>query len=133
MTDPRFAWDTVVLDEVLCESRTTVSAQDIEAFRALMGYPPTPAGEQPVAPTSMGLTWGLRLGWEHAVFPPGVIRMGDEDRFGVPARAGEELVTRLRVVDRFERKGRRFMKYEMRTLDPRGDMVCEVVFAAILP
>jgi len=133
MADPRFAYETAVLNEVLCESRTTVGADEIETFRRLMGYAPTTAGQTPVAPASMGLTYGLRLGWEHSVFPPGVIRMGDEDRFGVPARAGDWLVTQLRIVDRFERKGRRFMKYEMRTHNQHGQLVCEVVFAAILP
>jgi hypothetical protein len=133
MADARFGYDTVALDEVLCESRAAVSAADITAFRRLMGYPDEPADATAVAPSSMGLTYGLRLGWEHAVFPPGVIRMGDEDRFGVPARAGDELVTQLRVVDRFERKGRRFMKYEMRTRNQRDELVCEVVFVAMMP
>ena len=132
-TDPRFAWETARLHEVLCESVAESTAEEIDAFRALLGYPPTAPGATPVAPTSMGLTWGLRLGWEHSVFPPGVVRMGDEDRFGVPARAGDRLTTRLRIVDRFERKGRRFLKYEMRTCNQRDELVCEVVFAAILP
>lgn len=131
--DPRFAWDTACLNEVLCESRIEVHDDEIARFRALMGYPPSPPGAVAVAPTSMGLTYGLRLGWEHAVFPPGVVRMGDEDRFGVPARAGDTLVTRLRIVDRFERKGRRFLKYEMSTRNQHDALVCEVVFAAIMP
>lgn len=133
MADPRFAYDSVELDVVLAEHRTVVTADEIEAFRRLLGYPPTAPGQVAVAPTSMGLTYGLRLGWEHDIFAPGVVRMGDEDRFGVPARAGDALVTRLRVVERFERKGRRFLKYEMRTHNQRAELVCEVVFAAIQP
>lgn len=133
MVDVRFAWDTAVLNEVLCERSVDVHAKDIEHFRALMGYAPSPSGITAVAPSSMGLTYGLGLGWEHSVFPPGTIRMGDEDRFGVPARAGDTLTTRLRIVDKFERKGRRFLKYEMFTRNQRDELVCEVIFAAIIP
>lgn len=133
MRDPRFDWATAVLDVDLCESVVELSEEDVAAFRALMGYPPAPPGGPAVAPTSMGLTWGLRLGWEHAVFPPGVVRMGDADTFGVPARAGDRLTTRLRIVARFERKGRRFLEYAMRTHNQRDELVCEVRFAAIQP
>jgi len=133
MVDARFTWDSAVLNEVLCERQIEVRAEEIERFRALMGYPPSPPDAIAVAPTSMGLTYGLGLGWEHSIFPPGVVRMGDEDRFGVPARAGDTLTTRLRIVDRFERKGRRFLKYEMVTRNQRGERVCEVIFAAIMP
>jgi acyl dehydratase len=131
--DPRFGWDHAVLDAVLCHTEQTLTADDIERFRALMGYAATPAGETPVAPASMGLIHGLRLGWEHRVFPPGAIRMGDEDRFGVPARAGDVLRTELRIVERFEKKERRFMTYEMRTVNQRGERVCSVTFTAIVP
>ncbi|MBO9355976.1 hypothetical protein GG851_18460 [Bordetella petrii] len=133
MIDARFVWDTAVLNEVLCERQVELRPDEIERFRSLMGYPPSPPGTVAVAPTSMGLTYGLGLGWEHAVFPPGAVRMGDEDRFGVPAYAGDTLTTRLRIVDRFERKGRRFLKYEMVTRNQRGELVCEVIFVAIVP
>lgn len=133
MADNRFAWDTVVLNEMLCERSVEVRVEDIDRFRALMGYPPSPPHTAAVAPTSMCLTYGLSLGWAHAVFPPGAVRMGDEDRFGVPAYAGDTLTTCLRIVDRFERKGRRFLKYEMATRNQRSELVCEVVFAASMP
>jgi hypothetical protein len=131
--DARFAWDTAVLDEDLCERTDTVRAEDVAAFRALLGYPPAAPGEAAVAPSSMGLTYGLKLGWTADAFAPGVVRMGDRDRFGVPARAGDRLTTRLRIVDRFERKGRRFLEYAFRTTNQRDELVCEVVFAAIQP
>ena len=130
--DP-FAWATARLDEVLCEGVCEVTAADIERFRALLGYPPTPVGEVPVAPSGMGLTYGLRLGWEHSVFPPGAVRVGDEDRFGIPARAGDRLVTQLRIVEKFEKKGRRFMRYEMSTRNQDQALVCSVSFTAIVP
>jgi len=81
----------------------------------------------------MCLTYGLRLGWEEDVFPPGAIRMGDENVYGVPARAGDTLTTVLTIVDRFVRKERKFLKYEMVTSNQRGQRVCTVAFTAIVP
>ena len=131
--NPDFSFETARLGQVLCEGRCAVTAADVERFRQLMGYPATPAGQQPVTPPSMGLTYGLRLGWENAIFPPGAIRMGDEDVFGVPARVGDDLLTQFRIVETFERKNRRFMKYEMRTHSQAGALVCSVSFTAIVP
>ena len=124
MTEPQYTWESAVLNKVLCERRVEIHSEEIEQFRALMGYPPSPHGATAVAPTSMGLTYGLGLGWEHSVFPPGVVRMGDEDRFGVPVRAGDTLITTLRIIDRFTRKNRRFLKYEMVTRNQHKDLVC---------
>lgn len=131
--NPDFVYETARLNEVLGESTCEVAAQDVERFRRLLGYAPTPEGTVPQVPPSMGLTYGLRLGWEHAIFPPGVIRMGDENIMGVPARVGDSLRTQFRILDRFERKGRKFMKYEMRTQNQRQELVCSVTFTAIVP
>ncbi len=131
--NPDFDYDTARLDQVLCEGACTVSAADVEQFRRLMGYPATPPGQTPVTPPSMGLTYGLRLGWEHAIFPPGAIRMGDDDTFGVPARVGDRLVTQFRIIEKFERKNRKFMKYEMRTHNQASEMVCSVCITVIVP
>ena len=81
----------------------------------------------------MGLTYGLRLGWENEIFPPGAIRMGDDDVFGVPARVGDRLMTQFRIVEKFERKNRKFMKYQMRTHNQASEMVCLVSFTAVVP
>ena len=131
--NPDFAFDTARLDQVLCEGTCSVTATDVERFRRLMGYPQTPAGQVPATPPSMGLTYGLRLGWENAIFPPGAIRMGDDDVFGVPARVGDQLVTQFRIVEKFERKNRRMMKYEMCTRNAAGEMVCAIRFTAVVP
>ncbi len=131
--NPDFTYDTARLDQVLCEGTCTVTAADVERFRSLMGYPATASGQTAVAPPSMGLTYGLRLGWENAIFPPGAIRMGDDDVFGVPARVGDRLLTRFCIVEKFERKNRRFMKYQMRTDNQAGEMVCSVCFTAVVP
>ena len=131
--NPDFAYDTARLDQVLCQGSCSVTAADVEKFRRLMGYPETPPGQVPATPASMGLTYGLRLGWENAIFPPGAIRMGDDDVFGVPARVGDALVTQFRIVEKFERKNRKFMKYEMRTLNQVGELVCSVSFTAVVP
>jgi hypothetical protein len=128
-----FAYATARVGDVLCEGQCTVRAEDVQQFRALMGYPATENGQVPVAPTSMGLTYGLRLGWEHQIFPAGAIRVGDDDVFGVAAQAGDELLTQFRIVETFERKGRKFMKYEMRTANQRDELVCSVSFTAVVP
>jgi hypothetical protein len=128
-----YLYETAHLNEVLCEGVWEVTAEGVERFRSLMEYPATSPGETPTAPASMGLAYGLRLGWEHSIFPPGVVRMGDEDTFGVPARAGDRLVTRLRIVDKFEKRGRKFMKYEMVTRNQVEELVCSVVFTAVTP
>jgi acyl dehydratase len=131
--NPDFSYASARLQQVLCQGECLVTAEDIARFRALMGYAATPPGQVATAPSSMGLTYGLRLGWEHRIFPPGAIRVGDDDRFGVPARAGDRLLTQFRIVEKFERKDRRFMKYEMHTANQRGEMVCSVSFTAVVP
>ena len=75
---------TAKLGQVLCSDVCEVTADEVRRFRSLLGY--AAAGDASLAPTSMGLTYGLRLGWEHSIFPPGVVRMGDDDVFGVPAQ-----------------------------------------------
>lgn len=128
----QFTYDAAPLGEVLCEGIAEVTAQEIAAFRTLMGYAESPVDPM-AAPTSIGLIYGLRLGWEHAIFPPGVIRMGDEDEFGVPARVGDVLRTAFSIVDKFTAKGRRFMRYEMRTLNQRQQLVCAIRFTGLVP
>ncbi|WP_420104321.1 hypothetical protein [Bosea sp. (in: a-proteobacteria)] len=126
------AYDTAPLDQVVCEGRYEVTRESIARFRRLMGYGKATSDVTP-APSSMGLIYGLRLGWEFGVFPPGAIRMGDDDRFGVGVRAGDVLLTRLRIVEKFERKNRKFMRYEMTTLNQGDELVCSVAFTAIVP
>ncbi len=130
--NPDFCFDTARLGEVLCEGIAEVTVGAISAFRSLMGYS-DPSADPTAASTSIGLIYGLRLGWEHAIFPPGVIRMGDEDEFGVPARVGDVLRTQFRIVDKFEAKGRRFMNYEMRTLNQQQELVCAIRFVGMVP
>lgn len=137
MTNPLTTFDGAEIGRKVCEGSIVVTQDDIDHFCALMGYddPAYRAGAPggSVAPTSMSLTYGLRLGWEEDVFPPGAIRMGDENTYGVPARTGDTLTTSLRIVDRFERKERRFLKYEMTTTNQSGESVCTVAFTAIVP
>ncbi|WP_274631165.1 MaoC family dehydratase [Arvimicrobium flavum] len=137
MTNPLTTFEGATIGSPVCQGRIAVTQQDIDRFCALLGYDDAayradaPGGA--VAPTSMCLTYGLRLGWEEDVFPPGAIRMGDENTYGVPARPGDTLTTALTIVDRFERKGRRFLKYEMTTVNQREEAVCTVAFTAIVP
>lgn len=131
--NPDFAYETARLHQVLCEGVCNVTSAEVEQFRRLMGYAETPPGQVPLTPPSMGLTYGLKLGWENAIFAPGVIRMGDEDMFGVAARVGDRLVTQFRIVGKFEKKGRKFMQYEMRTQNQKDELVCSVSFTVITP
>jgi acyl dehydratase len=130
-------WEGAVLGEEICRGRIDLTQTEIDRFCALLGYEdPSFHADAPggaVAPTSMCLAFGLRLGWEEKVFPPGVIRVGDENTYGVPARAGDVLTTTLVITDRFERKGRRFLTYQMDTHNQRQERVCQVRFTAILP
>jgi acyl dehydratase len=135
--NPLTTYEGAVLGREVCRGEIHVAQADIDAFCALFGYDdPAFRADAPggaVAPSSMGLTYGLRLGWEHQVFPPGVIRMGDENVHGHPVRAGDVLTTVLTIADRFEKKGRRFLSYEQVTRNQDGHMVCSITFAAILP
>lgn len=131
MSNPLTSYAGAELGHEICRARLELTALEIARFCALMGYE-DPAFPQ-VAPTSMGLGFGLRLGWEAQVFPPGVIRVGDENTYGVPARAGDVLVTTLVITDRFQRKGRRFLTYQMDTTNQQDQQVCRVRFTAIIP
>jgi acyl dehydratase len=137
MSNPRATFDGAEIGVPVCEGRIVVSQQDIDSFCRLMDYDDPAYGEGApggaMAPTSMCLTYGLRLGWEEDVFPPGAIRVGDENVYGVPARAGDTLVTVLTIVDRFVRKERKFLKYEMVTTNQNGERVCTVAFTAVVP
>ena len=137
MSNPLTSYDGAELGREICRGRIELSQTEIDRFCALMGYddPTYRAGALggAVAPTSMCLAFGLRLGWEELVFPPGVIRVGDENTYGVAAHAGDVLITTLVITDRFERKGRRFLTYEMDTTNQRQEQVCQVRFTAIIP
>ena len=137
MTNPLTTYDGAEPGREICRGQIDLSQSEIDRFCALLGYddPAYRAGAVggAVAPTSMGLAFGLRLGWQAQVFPPGVIRVGDENTYGVPARAGDALTTTLVITDRFERKGRRFLTYQMITTNQRHEQVCQVRFTAILP
>lgn len=137
MTNPLTSHEGAELGREICRGQIALTQAEIDRFCALMGYDDpayrADAAGGAVAPTSMCLAFGLRLGWEEQVFPPGVIRVGDENTYGVPARAGDVLTTTLVITDRFERKGRRFLTYQMDTANQRQEQVAQVKFTAILP
>ena len=131
MTNPLTTYAGAELGREVCRGQITLNQTEIDRFCGLMGYDST--HYQGLAPTSMCLAFWLRLGCEAQVFPRGVIRVGDDNTYGVPARAGDVLVTTLVITDRFERKGRRFLTYQMDTTNPAGQQVCRVKFTAIIP
>jgi len=59
--------------------------------------------------------------------------MGDDDEFGEPARAGDQLTTSFSIIEKFERKEKRFLRYEMRTVNQKNEMVCAIVFVGLMP
>jgi hypothetical protein len=137
MTIPLTTFEGAEIGRPVCEGSFDLRQADIDDFCRLMGYDdPAYRADAPdgaVAPSSMCLIYGLRLGWETSVFPDGAIRMGDENSYGVAARPGDRLVTSLVITDRFERKGRKFLTYEMTTNNQAGQHVCTVAFTAIVP
>lgn len=137
MTNPLTTFDGAVPGKPVCEGRILVNQEDIDRFCDLMGYDDPAyrkgAAGGAIAPPSMGLTYGLRLGWEEDVFPAGAIRMGDENRYGQSARPGDELTTVLTITDKFVRKERKFLTYEMVTRNQSGALICSVAFTAIVP
>ena len=137
MTTPLTTFEAAEIGRPVCEGRIAVTQDEIDRFCMLMAYDhPAYRADAPggaVAPTSMCLTYGLRLGWEESVFPPGAIRMGDGNVYGVPARPGDTLTTVLTITDRFVKKERKFLKYEMVTTNQSGETVCTVAFTAIVP
>lgn len=136
-TNPLTTFEGTELGRAVCEGRIHVTQAEIDTFCALLGYddPAYRADAEggAIAPASMSLTYGLRLGWEHKVFPPGCIRMGDENVHGQPVHPGDDLRTMLTIVDKFERKGRRFMKYSLVTTNQQDQLVCSITFTAIVP
>jgi acyl dehydratase len=137
MSDPAITYDGAEIGREICRGRLTLSQADVDRFCALMGYddPAYRAGAigGAVAPTSMCLAYGLRLGWEQEVFPQGAIRVQDENTFGAAARVGDVLTTVLVIADRFERNGRKILTYEMKTTNQFEAVVCVVRFSAIVP
>lgn len=137
MVNPLTTYEGARIGEEVCSGHIDVTQDDIDRFCALLGYDDpayrADASGGAVAPSSMCLTYGLRLGWEEDVFPPGAIRMGDDNVHGVPARPGDHLVTTLTITDKFERKERKFLKYRMVTRNQAGEEVCSVAFTAIVP
>jgi|TARA_B110000259_G_scaffold179894_1_gene219947 acyl dehydratase len=137
ITNPLTTFEGAELGREVCEGCIHVTQTEIDTFCNLLGYnDPAYKGDAvggAIAPSSMGLTYGLRLGWENKVFPPGCIRMGDENVHGHPVRPGDDLRTVLTIVDKFKRKNRKFMKYKLRTTNQRDQLVCSITFTAIVP
>jgi hypothetical protein len=113
----------------------------VERFSRLLGYEgENDSGQVPrgkdardVVPPGMIFVFSLRMGWELQLFPPGAIRMGDDNEFRTPAKIGDVLTSSLRLSQRFTRKERRFVNFLCETQNQHGDTVCTVEFTACLP
>jgi acyl dehydratase len=86
-----------------------------------------------ITPPGMLFIYGLKLGWELKLYPPGAIRMGDDNTYYTPAHPGDVLTTTITVSERFERKQRKFLKIKLETTNQRQEPVCTVDFTTIIP
>lgn len=55
--------------------------------------------------------------------PPGGVHAKQSFQFRYPVRAGDVLATRLEIIEKYERKGRRYLVSETRTTNQEGTLV----------
>lgn len=86
-----------------------------------------------IAPPGLWGVWG-RQGYlrEHRM-PGGGVLAGQDIEFCKPVPVGETLSVNSRVTDRYEKKGRRFVVFETRAEDSRGELCGLVRITAIWP
>ena len=116
-------FDEVKVGDFLGEGTYTVTKEEIARFAKLLGYEDPVYFDEGVArkteyggiitPPGMLFIYGLKLGWELKQYPPGSIRMGDDNEFFSPARPGDILKTMITVSDKFIRKERKFLKAKL--------------------
>ena len=136
-------FDELAVGMFLGEGTFEITKDLIVRFARLMGYDDpvyldreyarkTPYGDI-ITPPGMIFVYSLRLGWDLKVFPPGSIRMGDDNIFYQPAKPGDVLKTTLHISDRFIKKERKFVKMKLDTVNQTNNKICTVEFVAIIP
>lgn len=136
-------FDEVKVGDFLGEGTYRVTKVEIARFAKLLGYEDPVYFDEDYAsqteyggiitPPGMIFIYGLKLGWELKQYPPGSIRMGDDNEFFLPARPGDELTTRITVSDKFIKKERKFLKAKLETVNKKKEKVCTVDFTCIIP
>lgn len=73
------------------------------------------------APNTFGHLFAVpRVVVPDAVLPPGGVHARQEYRFERPLQAGQRITTAMRLVDKYEKRGRRYLVYEFEVRDETG-------------
>lgn len=140
-------FDKIEVGKFLGEKTYTVTKEDIARFAKLLGYTdPLYFDEAYAKKTEFGgiiappgmifiyqliATVDMVAAFEY--FPPGSIRMGDDNEFFNPARPGDTLTLKVTISDKFIKKERKFLKARVDATNQKKEKVCTVEFACIVP
>ncbi len=125
------------------EAPYPVTKEEIARFAKLLGYDDpiyfdeeyakkTEYGDI-IAPPGMIFIFQLIATRKLKLFPPGTIRMGDDNEFFNPVRAGDVLKLRVTLSDKFVKKERKFVKARVDAVNQKDEKVCTVEYACIIP
>jgi hypothetical protein len=79
-------------------------------------------GPHPGAPNTFGHLFAVpRAVLPDATIPPGGVHARQAYEFFRPLRPGEQVTTTMRVVEKYEKKGRRYVVYEFEVRGSEGD------------
>jgi acyl dehydratase len=129
-----FTYATVQNGDDLGAITHHVSAELAEAYRLATGdAPPSYAeGEAPIAPPGLAVTFStLVFGVPGPDRPSGDIHVAHQLDCVSPLRIGQTVTSRGYVVDKYVRKGRRYVVFDTLTADERGRLLvrCRVTLA----
>lgn len=101
-----------------------IDAACIRGFRDVMrrAAPADPAAGGNVAPPMLAAVY-IRPALNALGFPPGGIHARQSFQFHRSARAGDTLSTTLEILEKYERKGRRYLVLDTRTTNQQGTLV----------
>jgi acyl dehydratase len=101
-------------------ARYEVTAEVVREYRAIAG---AAADGTDIAPPTLAAIF-IRPAQNALNGPPGGIHAKQEFQFSGPVVVGDRLDTLLEVRELFERKGKRFVVSETRTVNQNGALVC---------
>ena len=101
-------------------ARYEVTADVVREYRAIAG---AAADDIDIAPPTLAAIY-IRPAQNALNGPPGGIHAKQEFRFSGTVKVGDRLETVLEVRELFERKGKRFVVSETRTINQNGRVVC---------
>lgn len=121
-----------------------VTREEIEKFAKLMGdnnpyaLDEKAAASSPyqglIVPTGMIYIFGLRICWDRKVFIDKAVRMGDYIEFYKPARPGDVITVRMKVVDKkVTSSGRRLLYIGMDHENQKGEKIVYIRMGFMVP